>query len=126
MLHKDKSGKLTPIASLEDSHLVNIVKYHFKEYSVGDTKMTEYLMGKSLPKMTPDVFYSILHERSLYIIEGLRRDSTREDVCKVLGKFNPIFEITSKVEIPTDSLKFLSRFDDRDIHEEYDFSDLNN
>lgn len=126
MLHKDKTGKLTPIASLEDSHLVNIIKYHFKAYvKEEDNELLSFLAGKSLPKMTPEKFYEILHDRSFYIIEGLRRDTIREQVISFLGQFNPIFKTKESVVVPQTNTNYLLDGPESLSDYDYGFSDFN-
>lgn len=118
MLHKTITGEIIPIACLEDSHLINIIKLKFKKYSSTDSRMESYLYGKDAPKMTPEIFNNIISNNYFYIIEALRRDSTRDEILKVLGTFNPVFETTSRVK-PTLLLNnsILDDFEDLDENE---------
>ena len=106
MLHKTKEGNLIPIASMEDSHLLNTIKLKFKPYNViletVNKELTSYLIGKEVVEksMTPEAFNTIIARIFPYIIEGFRRSSTFQAVINILGNFNPVFKSTEKIDIP--------------------------
>jgi len=92
MIHVTKEGKKIPIAVMEDNHLLNIIKFYFKKFDCNNNGDLGYILGTSLPKLTPEIYYKLQEALQLYIIEGLRRDSTRQKLTLLLSKWNPIWK----------------------------------
>lgn len=119
MLHKTKGGEFMPIALMDDSHLMNTIKLPFKKYLNVDNVKTSFLLGKSFDKITVEKYNNIIHNIYMYVIEGLRRKSTRSTLMEFLSQFNPIF-LTEEIEVNTFNLKILESNNDED-DDEYQF-----
>ena len=93
MIHKTWNGVDIPICSMDDEHLMSMIKLQFKPYSnEKENELLSFMVGKTLPKMTVEVFNNIMVNKSLYIIEAMRRDSTRNTLIEFLGTFNPVYK----------------------------------
>ena len=110
-LHKDKNGVIRPVPCLEDSPLLNIIRLIFSPYSENEDKMAQYLTGVLGKKMTPEIFHQIMDKYSFYIIDALRRESTRLECCVILAKFNPVYTSNTQIVLS----KQLQASDDFDI-----------
>ncbi len=97
MMHRDSLGNLKPICSLDDDHLMNIINLDFKPFQI-DKKM-QFITGIKAKEMNVESFNNILEERFHYIIEALRRDSTRDRCLIILGRHNPVFESRERIVI---------------------------
>jgi hypothetical protein len=98
MIHKSWNGELTPICCMSDTHLINTIKLFFKDFA--NNTALGFMIGKSIPKMTPEIFANIQVNKSPYLIEGLRRDNTRDKVLEILGEYNPVFTTKTVFENP--------------------------
>ena len=93
MIHITKDNRKIPIAVMEDSHLLNTIKLYFKKFDCGNNDLNiGFILGTDLPKLTPEIYYKLQEALQLYIIEGLRRDSTRKKLIKLLAKWNPLWQ----------------------------------
>jgi hypothetical protein len=81
------------------------------------------MVGKTLPKMTAEVFNNIMVNKSLYIIEALRRDSTRNILIEFLGNFNPVYKTTSLIENPNKLQLNSSKYIKQDVYDEFEETD---
>lgn len=136
MLHKTADGRLIPIVSLNDDHLINIIKFPFKKFQHEDNKLLSFMLGKDFEKLTPEKFNKIISENCFFVLEGLRRQSTRQKVIHLLSLHNEIWKSDEKIDVPADILKSLNPptsnkydediFYDDDDDDSYDYNyDIN-
>jgi hypothetical protein len=125
MLHTTQNGDTIPIPCLEDSHLVNIVKYPFKKYlSLNETenKKISFLLGENIQTIDVNKYNDIIKKVYLYVIEGLRRDSTRDLILEFLSKYNPVFENKERIEAKVEYKKLKNDFFDyQETDEDQDY-----
>ena len=120
MIHTTRDGKEMPIATMGDDHLMNFIRMLFKSFKETDKPdLSEFLTGRSKPVLTPERFYSILQNYSLYIIDGLRRENTRQSILDLLSQFNPIFKEKTYIHyaLPTLSKSTFEQDYDEDMGE---------
>lgn len=93
-IHKTSKNKEIPIIAIEDGHLINIIRQKIlspiQKYNnqVGMDEDLLVLIGQQKAKpVKPDV-KMLCNNAIHYIAEGLRRDTTRPNVLKVLGEIN--------------------------------------
>lgn len=124
MMHHNKNGYI-PISSMTDSHLLNMIKLPFKQFAHADNEMLAFMLGKSFEKLTPETFNKIILKNPFYILEGLRRDSTREAVLSFLASINPIWASRQQELIPYDVDKQLNpgKYVDKSVVEDEEDDD---
>jgi hypothetical protein len=125
MLHKTADGRLIPIVSLNDDHLINIIKFPFKKFQHEDNKLLSFMLGKDFEKLTPEKFNKIISENCFFVLEGLRRQSTRQKVIHLLSLHNEIWKSDEKIDVPAE-LNFLklSSSNEDNNEDEYDVYDI--
>jgi len=118
-LHKDGNGVVRPIPCLDDSHLMNIIRLIFRPYSENEDKMAQYLTGVLGKKMTPEVFNEILYKQSFYIIDALRRESTRSECLQILAKFNPVFSVSTQIVLAKQLAPYATNSEYEDLADDF-------
>ena len=125
-MHKTKDNRLIPIPCMNDSHVLNTIKRAFSSRGIGikTDKKTQFLLGNTLEgqECTPELFSEITAQVHPYIIEALRRDTTRESCLKFLGGLNPVFESTQQEQMP--QIEAIKLVDGGSIQDMFGYEDI--